>query len=289
MPKVKKKKAGAARTAGGAKTAGGWVNPVTRVRDWWADMPKGAIAGAYAVTGVGLALVWATGGFNFIGVQANRAAAAGAQQAGLEIRRITVRGLDQTAGDDLLAAVGPVIGESILHFDPYRAKARVEDLGWVRSAAVSRLLPDTIHVSVRERAPAAVWQLNGALRLIDDSGAVIADVGVNDYTGLPFIVGPGAPDSASEMLAVVKSYPDIAARTAAIVRVGDRRWTLTTKSKTDVKLPEKDFAAAVKDLADLQAAFGLLDDDLEYLDLRDPERFVYRKRGEAEDAPVENR
>jgi len=73
------------------------------------------------------------------------------------------------------------------------ARQRIARLGWVRSATVTRLLPDTIRIEIAEREPFALWQRGGELSLIDAEGRPITDEGVQDFAHLPFIVGFGAP------------------------------------------------------------------------------------------------
>jgi len=274
VPKVKKKAPAKPRRKSRKKPAG-FFDRVTAV---WNNMSRAALAGSVLIAVVALGFLWAGGYIGLMGEKLSRVAGVGAVNAGFEIKRITARGVDHASEQDILAAVGPVIGASILHFDADRARASVEQLGWVRSAAVSKLLPDTVHVSVREREPAAVWQLSGDLHLIDDTGAVIRQVDAYEYADLPLIVGAGAPGAASEMLKALQAQPELWRRASALIRVSDRRWNLKMKSGVDVKLPETGAAASVAYLARLQAETGLLDEPLEYVDLRNPENFVYRTK-----------
>lgn len=238
-------------------------------------------AGALVLSAAGAIIFWAGG---YVGVLADKTDAAirsAAVESGFEVRRVAVSGRRSTAREEIMSALGPTIGESSLHFDIEAARQRVEALGWVKSAAVSRLLPDTIQVSIRERAPAAVWQLSGAMRLIDENGEVIREIGAQDYPDLPLVVGAGASQSASGILTALNAHPDIARMTAAITRYGDRRWNLRLRNGLNVMLPESDFDDALATLAALQEDHGTLDQPLEYLDLRDPERMVARQRGAA--------
>ena len=66
--------------------------------------------------------------------------------------------------------------------------------------------------------------------------------------------------------------------------MGDRRWNLRTKNKIDVKFPEENITEAVSYLARLQTKLNLLDRPIEYIDLRNPENFVYREKGATEDS-----
>ncbi|MEM8771623.1 MAG: cell division protein FtsQ/DivIB [Pseudomonadota bacterium] len=249
------------------------------LRELFSRYAVAGVAGLTVVLALGAITLWAGGYVGLVGEQAGRMAQRAAISSGFGVRRVTAIGLEETAREDVLNALGPIVGASIAHVDVHAARARIEDLGWVRSAAVARLWPGTIHVSVREREPAAVWQMSGALHLIDPYGAVIREINAYEFSNLPLIVGAGAPDSASLVLQALRAEPALWGGTSALVRVGDRRWNLRLKSGADVKLPENESEAAVATLAKLQAAYGLLDRPLEYIDLRNPDRFVYRERG----------
>lgn len=248
-----------------------------------------AAAGLVTVAIAAVAVLWASGYFGLMAERASRTVSAAVAAAGFEIQRVTVKGRAQTPADDLQDALGPVVGESLLHFNPYAARARIEELGWVRSAAVSRLWPDTVQVSIRERVPAAVWQLSGSLYLVDQEGAVIREIGAYEYSQLPLIVGAGAPEAASELLLALKKTPALSEKLAALVRVSDRRWNLRFRNGVDVKLPENNFEGAIKDLAALDATQGTLDQPLEYIDFRDPERVIFRRTGEKDETEGPNR
>lgn len=196
--------------------------------------------------------------------------------AGFEIEDVTVVGRQNTSLDSLHNAIGPVVGTSLLHFDPYAARARVEEIGWVRAVSISRLWPGRINVSIREREPAAVWQMAGTLRLVDADGVVIREIGTLEYSGLPHIVGIGAPAAAAEILGVLRSLPTLQARTTSLVRASNRRWDLHVDGHTIVRLPEFDFADAVRELAVLDETVGVLDHAFEYIDFRDAERVYFK-------------
>ncbi|MEM6413110.1 MAG: cell division protein FtsQ/DivIB [Pseudomonadota bacterium] len=214
----------------------------------------------------------------------NEKAAGVARDVGFKVKKITLRGAHDTAHADVLDAVGPIVGESILHVDLDGARARVEELGWVRVAAVTRLLPDTINVSVRERRPSAVWQHDGVLALIDASGAVIQTISGDAYSQLPMVVGAGAPEAASGVLKALTDHPAISERIHALIRIGERRWDLKLRNGLIIKLPDSARptvqAAAINELSQLHDAQGILDQEIEYIDLLDPDRVLMRRRGQ---------
>ena len=246
------------------------------------------VAGAGVLLSLILVVLWAGGYFGMAARAADRAVGGATASAGLEVRRVLLRGAHQTAHEEILAALGPIVGAPMVQVSLKDARARVESLGWVRAAAVTRLMPDTIVVAIRERDPAAVWQVDGDLHLIDASGAIIRSVGAYEYSNLPLIVGAGAPDASSALLTALGRHEELTKRTYALVRVSDRRWDVRLRNNMVIKLPESGFEKAVDDIALMHAAHATLDQPLEYIDLRDPERTVMRRRGEAgdENAPA---
>ncbi|MEL6363649.1 MAG: cell division protein FtsQ/DivIB [Pseudomonadota bacterium] len=199
-----------------------------------------------------------------------------AVDAGFAIRRVTVRGREHAEAEEIRAAVGDIVGGSLLHFDPYAARERVEAIGWVKRAAVQRLWPDLIHVSIREREPAAIWQYDRRWRLIDVDGATIGAAETSQWPGLPLIVGGGAPEAVSPLLHALAATPVIRERTSAVIRVGNRRWNIRLKSGADIKLPEEGYARALKEIERLHQLHATLDQQLDYIDARDPERLAIR-------------
>ncbi|MFZ5615788.1 MAG: cell division protein FtsQ/DivIB [Pseudomonadota bacterium] len=268
-----KKKSGAKKKA---------PSTIARIASIFERYTIAGFAGSAVILGLIAIVLWAGGYFAMAGRTAERAANRTAIAAGFEVKRVLLRGAHQLAHEDVVDALGPVVGSSILALSLDEAKARIEELGWVRSAAVTRLYPDTISVSIRERDPAAVWQIDGNLHLIDDVGAIIREVGAYEYSNLPLIVGAGAPEAAAGLLKALGAESELAERTYALIRIGGRRWNMRLRNNIDIKLPETDYARAISDLALLHKAQGTLDQPVEYIDLRDGERMVIRKRGESE-------
>ncbi|MDZ7628222.1 MAG: cell division protein FtsQ/DivIB [Parvularculaceae bacterium] len=239
------------------------------------------VAGAGVILSLILVVLWAGGYFGMMGRAADRAAGAATASAGLKVERVLLRGAHQVAHEEVLTALGDIVGQPLIKVSLKEARRRIENLGWVRAAAVTRLIPDTIVVSIREREPAAVWQMSGDLTLIDSSGAIIRSVNAYEYSNLPLIVGSGAPDPASALLTAVAKHEELRKRIYALIRVGERRWDIRLRNNTEIRLPETGFEKAIADIALMHAAQATLDQPFEYIDLRDPERSVFRPRKDA--------
>lgn len=211
---------------------------------------------------------------------------AASTHAGLKIEEVLVVGRENTGRDLLLRALGTARGSSILAFDVERAKTRVEALPWVRRASVERMLPDTILLTVEERRPLALWQHEGQFALIDYEGEVILRQGLENYRDLMVVVGPDAPAQTASLLEFLSTQPELLNLVRAAVRVGGRRWNLTLEGGINVQLPEENPTVAWMRLAQYQRSHGVLERDVELVDLRLPDRLIVRKATTGEVMPA---
>src|SRR5437773_216392 len=86
----------------------------------------------------------------------------------------------------------------------------------------------------RRAEPLAVWQHGSKLELIDREGGVIPVTRLDRFAKLPLVVGEGAARHAAELLDMLATEPELAARVSAAIRVGDRRWNLRIDNAIDV-------------------------------------------------------
>ena len=206
---------------------------------------------------------------------------------GLRVDQVVIEGRQKTPEPLLRAALGIHNGDAILGFSLQAARARIESIQWVQSATVSRRLPGTVVVQLKERSPFAVWQHDGKFVLIDRDGQIVTDSDFGSFASqLPLVVGAGAPQAAAALIDALAAQPTIQSRVSAAVRVGERRWNLRLNNGTDVLLPEGAEALALARLVELQSAHALLDRPLQAVDMRLPDRFVFRPqspRGDGKD------
>lgn len=107
----------------------------------------------------------------------------------------------------MIAALQVATGEALLAVDISSARKRAEALPWVREAAIARRLPETLSVTVRERVPYALWQLDGTLWLMDETGTRITKRNLERFPGLPMVVGKGAGEEAAALFAMLAEDP----------------------------------------------------------------------------------
>lgn len=193
---------------------------------------------------------------------------------GLSVGNVYLEGRENAGKDEVMTALQIRRGAPLFGFDLFAAKARLEALPWVQSAAVERRTPDTIYVRIVERQPFALWQHDGRVMLVDHEGVVLTDKGLDRFGNLLLLVGPEAPAHAQELFDTIAVEPDLARRVTAAVRVGGRRWNVQLDDSIEVKLPEDDAAGAWTRLAQVERSQGILKRDLAAVDLRLPDRLV---------------
>lgn len=198
------------------------------------------------------------------------------EDTGFVLKEVYVVGRSETDRDDVLAAIGVTVGEPLFGFNPVHAKENLEALGWVKTAEVRRVLPDTITVHLQERVALAIWQRNKTHVLIDQDGVEIGPQDVNRHRHLKVLVGPDAPGHAADLLRLLGTEPELNDRVIAAQRVGQRRWNLHLESGIDVRLPEEDLEGAWRLLAEYQRDHEILSRAIGTIDLRQRDRITVK-------------
>lgn len=196
--------------------------------------------------------------------------------AGFAIQNILVEGRVHTDPDLIRAILNVEKGDSIFAIDPAAAKTQLERISWVKTAQVERRLPDTIFVGLSERTPIALWQKDQKVSVVDAEGVVLTDQNLEPFRNLLMVVGDGAPQNAQELITYLAAEPTIVSKIDAAVRVADRRWDLVMKNRVTVRLPEDDLGLALRQLASAQEQDGLLDKNIESVDLREAGRLTVK-------------
>jgi cell division protein FtsQ len=223
-----------------------------------------------------------------IPAKAERAAAAGVGHAGFTVGGYQIVGLahmdrgpvDDVVTDELRRAAdeaGTAKAPQAL-VDAGAIRERLLRFGWVKDARVLRRLPDTLVIDIVERKPAALWQSQGQLALIDSEGVVLDRVPINRMPDLPLLIGAGANAEEQELSQLMADVPTLKAQLASATWVGGRRWDLNFQSGETVALPEgyRDARAALDKFARADKANSLLGHGIVRFDLRVPGQMVVR-------------
>lgn len=108
-----------------------------------------------------------------------------------QVRNIEVRGAGRTSSDQVQQVVRREVGQrGVWRADLAAVSAQLERLPWVRSAVVTRLLPDGIRVRITERSPRAVVRTAaGRFVWVDDDAVSLGEMLVSDQMPTFFLRG----------------------------------------------------------------------------------------------------
>ena len=201
---------------------------------------------------------------------------AAANSLGFRIAEVSLSGEKEVSREEILATAGVTGRASLLFLDADAARARLMANPWIADAAVLKLYPDRLQITITERHAFALWQKDGRVQVIAADGTVLEPYVERRYVKLPLVVGKGAQRQAKDFLDVLVRYPEIASRVRASILVAQRRWDVLLKNGIDVELPENDPAVALRHLVTFDRDKKLLSRDITIVDLRLPDRVTVR-------------
>ena len=221
---------------------------------------------------IALPVLWASGVFGQLRETIAQSSGDMLVAAGFSVKHVSIAGRQYTSREGLYEVLAVAQGESLFNYDLNRTRRRIETLDWVNEARVMRLWPDSLRVEIVEHRPAAIWQLNGQLALIDRDGRIISSDHLSDFANLLHVVGQGAAEEAASLIDLLNGYPAIRSRVRSAIRVSGRRWNLRLDSGIDIKLPDNREEEALHRLLVLDDRHRLLVRDIATIDLRIPDR-----------------
>lgn len=190
---------------------------------------------------------------------------------GFTVDEIVIQGRKRTSKQELMQAIAVSREDNIFEVDVYALQQRLEQLPWVRKAAVKKtFLPNVINITLQEKKVQSLWQISEKFHPIDEDGKVIEADYVPDKP-LLLIVGAGAPENINSLLKIIQQDKGIYQRVKVANFISKRRWNLVLDDVRDgitIKLPEDDVEKAWKKLIKLNTTKGILKRKLTILDLR---------------------
>jgi cell division protein FtsQ len=114
-----------------------------------------------------------------------------------QVRRVEVQGNARVSSDEIQAVVRKETEKTgVWKADLHSVTARLEHLPWVRTAVVSRVLPDGIRVRISERVPRAVVRTSsGRFRWVDEDAALLGEMLPTDQLPSFFLRGLNEEES----------------------------------------------------------------------------------------------
>jgi cell division protein FtsQ len=204
-----------------------------------------------------------------------------ARGLGFGIGTVTISGIHELSGDDVLALAGLTPQKSLAFLDAAEVRRRLKAQPLVQDVSVTKLYPDRLVIAITERQPYALWQKDGQVSLISQDGFVIDERRDDRHDGLPFVTGDDANAHVGEYVKLLSAAGDLKSKIRAGVLLAGRRWNLAMTSGLVVRLPEIDPAGALANLVRLEASAHILEKDIVALDLRMPGRIIVRLTDEA--------
>ena len=192
--------------------------------------------------------------------------------AGFRVRSVDVQGIKRMDPRPVYEIALDQKTTAMPLLDVAAIRQRLLEYGWVQDARVSRRFPDTLVIDIVERKPAALWQDEDRLTLIDAEGVVLDRVPVSQMPDLPLLIGRGANVHAVTLDKLLSQVPALKAQLVSATWVGERRWNLSLQTGETIMLPEGDAAAvtALTRFAKMDKASGLLGRGYIHFDMRNP-------------------
>jgi hypothetical protein len=200
---------------------------------------------------------------------------------------IRIEGTRRASPDLVRGAIRAHVGGNLLSLDLDRIASEVKAIPWVRSVVLKRILPATLRVEVEEREPSAQAVVDGAVRVVDETGAVIGTTGPGLFFDFPVITGTDrGPEDGRRVLrargvaalrALAAASPDWAAGLSEIDLAAADRIAIVSRADEprlflDPERPDRNLASWLSLRRELRGRLGPLD----YVDLRWDGRIVAR-------------
>jgi len=231
------------------------------------------------------ALAWFIASLAGVPALAQQQIAGLASDAGFEVRRVSVTGVERMNDAKVYNSVLDKKDQPMPLVDLEEVRADLLTLSWVKDARVSRQLPDTLLIDIVERKPHAVLAKPGRLVLIDATGAELEPISQANAKGMLVVSGPGARMQVEQLGKLLDAAPALKPKVTAAEWVGNRRWDLTFSTKQVLALPEgsTQSASALIAFAKLDGGSRILGGKVTTFDMRAPGRIYMRIPGRAQE------
>ena len=279
MPQVKgaqKNKSGGRQTSKGRGKPG----PAPKSTQKQASDASSIITGVFFLGAILVgAAAWMGQSISVVEDKANQLADGAAKAVGLSIRSIQIIEASDDQKRVIRSELGVTEGDSMFRADPQALKARIEAVRGFGDIQVHRFWPNQVAVFVTPLQASVMYRENDQkpLQPMHITGEAAA-TSEEDFA-FPVVQGDGAIAAWPLLQSELRAYPVIETRLDFAERINDRRWDLLMTTGVRVNLPSgTDRHSAIEVLAELQRQTGVLDRDVERVDLRDPERIYVKRR-----------
>ncbi len=123
--------------------------------------------------------------------------------------QLDITGIHRVSRSQIMDVMGGDIGRNVFFIPLAERKKQLEEVPWVETASVMRLLPNRIRIDIRERTPVAFVQIGSRIALIDGHGVVMDMPPGKSRYSFPVIVGFGGAEPLSTRAARMKIYSQL--------------------------------------------------------------------------------
>jgi cell division protein FtsQ len=200
-------------------------------------------------------------------------------KAGFEVEYIEPVGMKRVDQLKVYDIVLDEMEKPILLVDLEKIRAKLLTYGWIKDARVSRQLPNRLYIEITERKPVAVWQNGDAFKLLDDEGKPLESISEAEIGNMPVVSGPNANKHLVELGELLDKAQSLKPQVAGATWVGNRRWDLRFRTGETLLLPqgEEVAAQALVNFTRMDGVHRLLERNIIYFDLRDPDNMYMRE------------
>jgi len=158
---------------------------------------------------------------------------------------ISISGLEKVPRSQVMEVLGGDIGRNVFFIPLEQRRKQLEEIPWIESASVMRLLPNRLAVEVQERTPVAFARISGRIHLVDTHGVIMEPTRKAHYS-FPVLFGLSDSDPLSTRSAQMKIY----SRLVSDLDAGGNRYSndvseVDLSDPEDVKVTVADPAGAV--------------------------------------------
>jgi len=191
-----------------------------------------------------------------------------------KIVKIEVEGTRLISPEQILKAAAIPSGENLFLTRFSQAISRIRAISTVKEVKISRRLPDTVLIIIKERREAAVTVLDDRSVLVDEEGVILDVRELPDISGLPVLLGVKKAEdisgSVTKLLTEFKNY------------ISPKKLEIDLTDSDDINLIFDDtLRVKFGDSNKLESKFNVFEtiydkirekkDSIEYIDLRFPE------------------
>ena len=132
---------------------------------------------------------------------------------------IAVSGMNNVTRSQIIDVMASDIDRNIFFVPLATRKVQLEQIPWVQTASIMRLLPNRLQIAITERTPVAFIEINSHIELIDANGVIMEmPAGQASRFSFPVVVGTSDTEPISTRAARMRIYSRfirITRRTAA--------------------------------------------------------------------------